>query len=86
MLEIHYSEKAADFLTKLNKKNKKDSRLIVSKIEAYARDPQSVHIVPVVTTPYYRIKAGNYRIIIDRKWNIVDIIEIGGRGYIYRGY
>lgn len=83
MLEIHYSEAAELFLRKL--KNKADKKLIFDKIRKYA-ETQTGNVVPVKGTPYYRLRAGNYRIIFDRYGNIIEILEIGGRGYIYRGY
>ena len=32
----------------------------------------------------YRLRVGNYRVLFDQNGNIIDIIDIGNRGQIYK--
>lgn len=35
-------------------------------------------------TTGYRLRVGTFRILFDKKGNIIDIIDIGNRGQIYK--
>lgn len=79
MFQIVYSKKAVKFL----KKQDKPTRIRL--IEAIDKLPLDGDIKKLQGVDGYRLRVGDYRILFDVNGVIVDIIEIGNRGQIYKG-
>lgn len=77
MAEIIYSKEAIKFLKKQDKSTQK--RII----EAIEKLPRG-NIKKIQGTVGYRLRVGNFRIIYDKYGNIINIIDIGNRGQIYK--
>lgn len=84
MYELVYSEKVLKQLKKLNKDIQ--SRIIFTlercRIRPYA------HVKKLVGGPYFSLRAGDYRVIMDIRDNELRIfvIEVGHRKRIYKKY
>ncbi len=80
--EIEFSKIAEKQLYKLEKEIQ---IRIISALERISIRPYS-HIKKLVGSPYFRLRAGQYRIIIDIKENklLIYIIEVGHRSNIYK--
>ena len=79
MYQITYSKKATKFLLKQDKPTQKR---IISAIEQL---PLNGDIKKLQGTSGYRLRVGNFRVLFDVNGFIIDIIEIGNRGQIYKG-
>ena len=79
MFKIVYSKKAMKFL---QKQDKPTQRRLVS---AISQLPLSGDIKKLQGTVGYRLRVGNYRVLFDVNGVVVDIIDIGNRGQIYKG-
>lgn len=57
---------------------------IISTLERIRVRPQS-HVIRLVGSPYYRLRAGDYRLILDISENklLIFVIEVGHRKNIY---
>ena len=73
MFQISYSKKAIKFLKRQDVPSQK--RLIT----AISRLPLEGDIKKLQGTGGYRLRVGNFRVFI------IDIIDIGNRGQIYKG-
>lgn len=54
-------------------------------MEAISKLPASGDIRKLQGTVGYRLRVGNFRVLFDVNGLIIDIIEIGNRGQIYKG-
>ena len=72
MFQITYSKKAEKFLRKQDKATQHRLFTAISKL-------------PLEGVSGYRLRVGTYRILFDVNGLIVDIIDIGNRGQIYKG-
>ena len=79
MFEIIYSKKAAKFLKKQDLPTRKRLVTAISKL------PQEGDIKKLQGVDGYRLRIGNFRVLFDVNGIIIDIIEIGNRGQIYKG-
>ncbi len=79
MFQINYSKKAIKFL----KKQDKSTQLRI--VTAISKLPTSGDIKRLQGTKGYRLRVGDYRVLFDVNGLIIDIIEIGPRGQIYKG-
>lgn len=79
MFQIVYSKKAERFL---KKQDQITQRRIV---EAISKLPTSGDIRKLQGVTGYRLRVGSFRILFDVNGLIIDIIEIGSRGQIYKG-
>ncbi len=79
MFQIIYSKKAEKFLKKQDVPTRK--RLVT----AIGKLPQEEAIKKLQGTDGYRLRVGDFRVIFDVNGIIIDIIEIGNRGQIYKG-
>lgn len=79
MFQIVYSKKALRFLKKQDKPTQK--RLVT----AISQLPIEGDIKKMQGTRGYRLRVGSYRILFDINGIIIDIIDIGNRGQIYKG-
>lgn len=74
-----YTKKAEKFLRKQDKATQKRIIGAISKL------PLEGDIKKLHGTDGYRLRVGDYRILFDVNGIIIDIIEIGSRGQIYKG-
>ena len=79
MFQIVYSKKAVKFL----KKQDKPTRIRL--VDAISKLPLDGDIKKLQGTDGYRLRVGDYRVLFDVNGVIVDIINIGNRGQIYKG-
>ena len=75
--EYTYSKAAVKFLKKQSKSVQ--NRIIIA-VEAIPKGD----IVKLRGTGGYRLRVGDFRVIFDIYGNIIDIIDIGNRGEIYK--
>lgn len=82
MREVAYAKSA---LRTLRKIPANDAHRLVSKIQQYATDPRSLaNVVKALTgSPYVRLRVGDWRVIMDDRGNVLEILKIGSRGSIY---
>ena len=79
MFQIIYSRKAIKFL---QRQDKATQRRIV---DAIAKLPFEGDIKKLRNTTGFRLRIGSFRVIFDVNGVIIDIIDIGNRGQIYKG-
>lgn len=79
MFQISYSKKAIKFLKHQDIPSQK--RLIA----AISRLPLKGVIKKLQGTDGYRLRVGNFRVLFNVNGIIIDIIDIGNRGQIYKG-
>ena len=63
-----------------------DGKRIREKIEAYAADPasQANNVVRLQGREGYRLRVGDWRVILDSDGSVLDVLAIGPRGGIYK--
>lgn len=79
MFQISYSKKAVKFLKRQDVPSQK--RLIA----AISRLPLEGDIKKLQDIDGYRLRVGNFRVLFNVNGIIIDIIDIGNRGQIYKG-
>lgn len=79
MFQISYSKKAIKFLKRQDIPSQK--RLIA----AISRLPLEGDIKKLQGIDGYRLRVGNFRVLFNVNGIIIDIIDIGNRGQIYKG-
>lgn len=79
MFKIIYSKKAEKFLRKQDSITRKRLILAIGKL------PLEGDIKKLQGVDGYRLRVGDFRILFDVNGVIIDIIEIGNRGQIYKG-
>ena len=70
MFQITYSKKAEKFLRKQDKTTQYRLFTAIKKLQGISG---------------YRLRVGNYRVLFDVNGFVVDIIDVGNRGQIYKG-
>jgi mRNA interferase RelE/StbE len=82
MYEILVTDRAKKQLAKLEKRDRTRVAAVLERI----RVRPFAHIKAIVGSPYYRARAGDYRIILDVKQQqlILLVLEIGHRKSIYK--
>lgn len=82
MYEIEFSKTAERQLYKLEKKIQER---IISALERIRVRPHH-HLKRLVGSPYFRLRAGEYRVILDVKKGklIIYVLEVGHRSRIYK--
>lgn len=75
--KIIYSKQALKFLRKLDKPSRVRILLAIEKL------PQG-DIKKLVNKAGFRLRVGDYRVIFDKDGNIIEVLEIGNRGEIYK--
>lgn len=83
MKSVAYTKSAAKTLARMPVKL---ARRIRDKVEQYAADPRSPanDVKPLQGSPYVRPRVGDWRVIMDDHGNVLDVIEIGPRGGVYK--
>lgn len=79
MFQISYSKKAVKFLKRQDVPSQK--RLIA----AISRLPLEGDIKKLQGIDGYRLRVGNFKVLFNVNGIIIDIIDIGNRGQIYKG-
>lgn len=81
MYEIQFTKTAEKQLDKLSQSIQ---IRIISTLERIKIKPHS-HVKKLIGSPYYRVRIGDYRAIIDIKQEllIISVIEVGHRKNIY---
>ena len=79
MFQISYSKKAVKFLKRQDVPSQK--RLIA----AISRLPLEGDIKKLQGIDGYRLRVGTFRVLFNVNGIIIDIIDIGNRGQIYKG-
>ena len=79
---IAYSKQALRTLRRIP--NNESSR-IRSKIEQYAKDPETLaaNVKILQGRVGYRLRVGDWRVIFDENDVVIDVIAIGPRGNVY---
>lgn len=80
MKQITYTREAKKSLSRMQPKRK---AAIFSKLEAHARG-EPVDIKKMKGNPYFRIRVGQDRVIIDELGQVIIVIGAGPRGGIYQ--
>jgi len=81
--KIAYSKRAIRTLAKLPAN---ESTRIRSKLRQYADDPasQANSVKKLQGRDAYRLRVGDWRIIFDENDVVIEVIEVGARGSIYK--
>ena len=79
MFQIIYSKNALKFLRKQDKNTQQHI------ITAIGQPPSTENIKKLKGKEGYRLRVGSFRVLFDVNGTIIDIIEIGNRGQIYKG-
>lgn len=82
MFDLFFTEESKKFLKKLNKQ---DSRRIIASLERCRVRPHA-YVKKLVSSPYFRLRVGDYRVILDINAGklLIMVIEIGHRKNIYK--
>ncbi len=82
MFDIFFTRESRNFLKKLNKQ---DTTRIISTLERCRIRPHA-HVKKLVSSPYFRLRVGDYRVIVDIKAGklLIIVVEIGRRKNIYK--
>ena len=77
-----FTGEAKKFLKKLNKE---DKTRIISSLERCRIRPYA-HVKKLVSSPYFRLRAGDYRVIMDIQSGrlLIIVVEISHRKNIYK--
>ncbi|OAZ99261.1 type II toxin-antitoxin system RelE family toxin [Halomonas sp. G11] len=83
MKTITYRKSA---LKALQRMPRTEAQRIQGKIKAYASDPASQrnNVKALKGSDYIRLRVGDWRVIIDERGDVLDIINIGARGDVYQ--
>ncbi|MUO77892.1 type II toxin-antitoxin system RelE/ParE family toxin [Agrobacterium vitis] len=82
MKKIAYSKSSLKVLRRLPTN---EAKRITQKIEQYASDPQSManNVKALTSSPYIRLRVGDWRVIMDDQGSVLEILKIGPRGSVY---
>lgn len=80
--QVIWSEKSVKQLEKIDKKNAQ--RVYDAALDC-AQDPFK-SVLRLTNSPFYRLRVGNYRVILDLQQSrmIIFVIEVDHRGRIYK--
>ena len=82
MFELFFTAEAKKFLKKLHEE---DQKRVIATLERCRIRPHS-HVKKLVSSPYFRLRVGKYRVILDIKSGklLILVLEIGQRKNIYK--
>lgn len=82
MKEIAYSKSALKVLRKMANN---EAACIRQKIEQYATDPASLanNVKALTGSSYIRLRVGDWRVIMDERGVVLNVLKVGPRGGIY---
>ena len=80
---VAYSKQTLNALRKLPAN---EARRIRARIADYAAEPdvRAHHVMKLKGRDGFRLRVGNWRILFDVNGSVLEILEIGSRGSIYR--
>lgn len=80
--QVIWSEKSVKQLEKIDKKN---AQLIYDEVLGCTQDPFK-NVIRLVNSPFYRLRVGNYRVILDLQQSkmIIFVVETDRRARIYK--
>ena len=83
MKKIAYSKAA---LKTLRRMPTNEAQRIMGKVEQYANDPASLanNVKALVGSPFVRLRVADWRIIMDDQGQVLEVLEVGPRGGIYK--
>lgn len=79
MFQVVYSKKALKFLKKQDMPTRKRLTAAIDQL------PLNGDIKKLQGSNGYRLRVGTFRVLFDINGVIIDIIDIGNRGQIYKG-
>ena len=82
MFELFFTKESKQFLKKLNHQ---DKNRIISALERCRVRPHA-HIKKLVSSPYFRLRVEDYRVILDINAGklLIIVVDIGNRKNIYK--
>jgi len=82
MFDLFFTGEAKKFLKRLNKE---DKTRIISSLERCRIRPYA-HVKKLVSSPYFRLRVGDYRVIMGIQSGrlLIIVVEIGHRKNIYK--
>lgn len=82
MKKIAYSKSSLKTLRKIPAP---EAERIMSKVEQYAKDPESLasNVKHLKGSPFLRLRVADWRVIFDEDGNVLRILKIGARGSVY---
>ena len=82
--QVIWSEKSVKQLEKIDTKN---AQKIYDSVLNCVEDPFKA-VTRLANSPFYRLRVGNYRVILDLQQNkmIIFVVETDHRGEIYKKY
>jgi mRNA interferase RelE/StbE len=80
--EITFTKAARNVLVRMARN---EAARIRSKVEQYARDPESLanNVTALKGEEHIRLRVGDWRVIMDDRGAVLDVLRIGPRGSIY---
>ena len=80
--QVIWSEKSVKQLEKIDKKN---AQRIYDEVLGCTQDPFQ-NVIRLVNSPFYRLRVGNYRVILDLQQSkmIIFVVETDRRARIYK--
>jgi mRNA interferase RelE/StbE len=81
-MNVILSRQALKYLERMNEPLKGRIKSALKKLE---QDPPQGSIRPLVGKDGYRLRVGNYRLLLDITTDSIVVYEIGPRGQIYKG-
>ncbi len=80
--QVIWSEKSVKQLEKIDKKN---AQRIYDEVLGCTQDPFK-NVIRLVNSPFYRLRVGNYRVILDLQQSkmIIFVVETDRRARIYK--
>jgi mRNA interferase RelE/StbE len=82
MRAVAYSKAAVKVLRRLPVA---EAERIRRKVQQFADDPasQANNVTALVGRPYIRLRVGDWRVIIDDRGNVIEVVKVGPRGGVY---
>lgn len=82
MREVTYSRPAAKVLRRMPVT---EANRVRAKIDQYAEDPASLanNVKALVGSPFIRLRVGDWRVIMDDRNRVLEVVKIGPRGGVY---
>ncbi len=82
MFDLHFTAESKKYLKKINRT---DSVRIIASLERCKIRPHA-YVKKLVGSPYFRLRVGDYRVILDIQGGkfIIIVVEIGHRKNIYK--
>lgn len=62
-----------------------EANRVRAKIDQYAEDPASLanNVKALVGSPFIRLRVGDWRVIMDDRNRVLEVVKIGPRGGVY---